>query len=76
LLTSKICRGHASKCIQTARTFVPGPQREMFLDMAKRWVDLAVNIESSAALLDPKSPANDPGEPYRFGSKIEKATTS
>lgn len=51
-----------------------GAQREMFFDMAKRWTDLAINIESSEALADPASPpANDPGEPYRFGSRIGKA---
>jgi hypothetical protein len=71
MLTSKICREHASKCIETAETIPPGAQREMFLDMAKRWTDLAINIESSEALADPASPlANDPGEPYRFGSRI------
>jgi hypothetical protein len=49
----------------------------MFFDMAKRWTDLAINIESSEALADPASPpANDPGEPYRFGSRIRKAPIS
>ena len=42
----------------------------MFFDMAKQWTDLAINIEGSEALADPASPpANDPGEPYRFGSR-------
>jgi hypothetical protein len=73
MLNSKICRQHAAKCIETA----PGAQREMFFDMAKRWTDLAINIESSEALADPASPpANDPGEPYRFGSRIRKAPIS
>ena len=73
LLNSKICRQHAAKCIETAEAIPPGPQREMFFDMAKRWTDLAINIESSEALADPASPpANDPGEPYRFGSRIGK----
>jgi hypothetical protein len=45
MLTSKICREHASKCIETAETMPPGAQREMFFDMAKRWTDLAINIE-------------------------------
>jgi len=68
MLNSKICRQHA------ARQFHGGAQREMFFDMAKRWTDLAINIESSEALADPASPpANDPGEPYRFGSRIGKA---
>ena len=68
MLTSKICREQASKCIETAETIPPGAQREMFFDMANRWTDLAINIESSEALADPASPpANDPGEPYRFG---------
>ena len=74
MLNSKICRQHAAKCIETAETIPPGAQREMFFDMAKRWTDLAINIESSEALADPASPpANDPGEPYRFGSRIRKA---
>jgi hypothetical protein len=69
MLTSIKCRDHASKCIQTAETFPPGPQREMFFDMARQWTDLAINIEGSEALADPPSPpANDLGEPYRFSS--------
>ena len=75
MLNSKICRQHAAKCIETAETIPPGAQREMFFDMAKRWTDLAINIESSEALADPASPpANDPGEPYRFGSRISEGT--
>ena len=70
MLTSKICREHASKCNRVAETIPRGAQREMFLDMAKRWIDLAINIEGTEALIDPTSPANDPGEPYRFGSGI------
>ena len=69
MLTSKTCTEHAIKCIQRAEAFPPGAQREMFFDMTKRWTDLAISIESSEALSDPSSPpANDPGEPYRFGS--------
>ena len=76
MLNSKICRQHAAKCIETAETIPPGAQHEMFFDMAKRWTDLAINIESSEALADPAlSPANDPGEPYRFGSRIVKTLT-
>ena len=71
MLTSKLCRDHASKCIETAETLAPGAQREMFFDMAKRWTDLAVNIESSEALAD-APPANDPGEPYRFSAQEVK----
>ena len=56
MLTSKICRDHASKCIQTAEAFPPGAQREMFFDMAKRWTDLAINIKGSEALADQSSP--------------------
>ena len=41
MLTSKICREHASKCNRVAETIPRGAQREMFLDMAKRWIDLA-----------------------------------
>ena len=63
--------------VQTAETIPAGAQREMFFDMAKRWTDLAINIEGSEALADPASPpANDPGEPYRFGSGIMKAQIS
>ena len=70
MLTSKICRDHASKCIETAETIPPGPQREMFFDVAKQWTNLTNNIKVSEALADPTSPpANDPGEPYRFGSR-------
>ena len=57
MLTSKICREHASKCNRVAETIPRGAQREMFLDMAKRWIDLAINIESTEALIDPTSPA-------------------
>jgi hypothetical protein len=42
----------------------------MFLDMAVSWMSLAAKIESSEALLN-SSPANDPSEPYRFGSRID-----
>jgi len=76
MLTSKICREHASKCNRVAETIPRGAQREMFLDMAKRWIDLAINIERTEALIDPTSPAHDPREPYRFGSGIVKAPIS
>ena len=76
MLTSKICREHASKCNRMAETIPRGAQREMFLDMANRWIDLAINIESTEALIDPTSPANDPVEPYCFGSGIVKAPTA
>src|SRR4029077_5793655 len=76
MLNSKICRQHAAKCIETAESIPPGAQREMFFDMAKRWTDLAINIESSEALADLTSPANDPRKPYRFGSGIVKAPIS
>ena len=76
MLTSKICREHASKCNRVAETIPRGAQREMFLDMAKRWIDLAINIERTETLIDPTSPANDPREPYRFGSGIVKAPIS
>jgi hypothetical protein len=69
MLTSKTCTEHAIKCIQTAEASPPGAQREKFFDMAKRWTDLAINMKSSEALVDPSSPpANDGDEPYRFGS--------
>ena len=76
MLTSKICREHASKCNRVAEPIPRGAQREMFLDMAKRWIDLAINIEGTEALINPTSPANDPREPYRFGSGIVKAPIS
>src|SRR6478736_3338878 len=66
MLTSKICREHASKCNRVAETIPRGAQREMFLDLARRWIDLAINIESTEALINPTSPANDPREPYRL----------
>jgi hypothetical protein len=50
MLTSKICREHASKCNRVAETIPRGAQREMFLDMARRWIDLAINIESTKLL--------------------------
>ena len=70
MLTSKICREHASKCNRVAETIPRGAQREMCLDMAQRWIDLAINIERTEALINSTSPANDPREPYRFGSGI------
>jgi hypothetical protein len=76
MLNSKICRQHAAKCIETAETIPQGAQREMFFGMAKRWTDLAISIECSEALADPASPpANDPGTPYRFGSRFTKVPT-
>jgi hypothetical protein len=41
MLNQKICREHASKCIETAKTLPPGAQREMFLVMATQWADIA-----------------------------------
>jgi len=41
--------------------------------MAGQWIDLAINIERTEALINPTSPANEPCEPYRFGSGIVKA---
>jgi hypothetical protein len=73
MLTSRICREHASKCNCVAETIPRGAQREMFLDIARRWIDLAINIESTEALINPTSPTNDSREPYRFGSGIVKA---
>ena len=75
MLTSKLCREHASKCIQTAEALPPGAQREMFFDLAKRWTDLAINTEGAEALADSSSPPlNDPDEPYRFGSRPAQRT--
>lgn len=71
MLTSKICRAHASKCTQVAGTFPPGKQRDMFSDMAKQWIRLAAKIESSEAMLNTPT-ANDVNGPHRFGSRIEK----
>ena len=65
MLTSKACHEHAAKCIETAETIPPSAQRQMFVDMAKSWTDLAAQIEDAEVLLDPASPpANDEGEPY------------
>jgi hypothetical protein len=75
MITSKICREHASRCNRVADTIPRGAQRECFW-MAKRWIDLAINIESTEALIDPTSPANGPSKPYRFGSGIVKAPIS
>jgi len=47
MLTSEICREHSAKCVQTANSLPPGPQREMFQDMALRWTMLAAKIESA-----------------------------
>jgi hypothetical protein len=64
MLTSKICREHAANYIETAQTILPSSKRQMFLDMAKSWTDLAAIIEGAEALLDPRSPpANDLDEP-------------
>ena len=70
MLTSKICREHASKCHRVAETIPRGAQREIFLDMAKRW------IESTEALIDATSATHDPRKPYRFGSGVVKAPIS
>ena len=70
MLTSAICREHASKCVQTAEKLPPGAQRQMLLDLADSWKSLASDLESSEAVLE-SSPANDRNEPYRFGSRIE-----
>ena len=67
MLNPKTCREHASKCTQVADSFPPGPQREMFLDMAERWISIAANIESSEAILDQHSEVG----PYRFGSRVD-----
>jgi len=50
MLTSKICREHSAKCVQTANSLPPGPQREMFQDMALRWTILAAKIKSAEEL--------------------------
>jgi hypothetical protein len=74
MLTPKICLEHACKCTQTAEKLPTGAQRQMFLDMAERWMGLATEIESSEALIN-SSPMNDPSEPYRFGSRIDARST-
>jgi hypothetical protein len=70
MLNPKICREHAAKCTQVAETCPPGDRRQMFLDMAAQWRSLAANVESSERLLQ-DVPANDVGEAYRFGSRIQ-----
>ena len=52
MLISKTCREHASKCIETAKTLPPRAQREMYLDMATQWADIAARIEGAEALAD------------------------
>jgi hypothetical protein len=69
MFTPKICREHASKCIQTAESFPPGGQRQKFLAMAEHWANLAADIENLEAQLA-KEPV-DMNEPYRFGSRID-----
>ena len=72
MLNQTICREHASKCIETAKTLPPGAQHEMFLVMATQWADVSARIEGSEALVDPASPpANDPGEPYRLAQELK-----
>ena len=66
MLTSKICREHSAKCVQTANSLPPSPQRQMFLDMAHTWNVLAAKIDSGEAL----DQTVEPTEPYRFGSRI------
>ena len=69
--TSKICREHAVQMHSDRRDTSARSKAQMFFDMAKRWTYFAINTEGSEALADPASPpANDPGEPYRFGSRI------
>jgi hypothetical protein len=69
MLTPKICREHAWKCIQTAEAFPPGEQRQKFVAMAEHWTTLAADVESLEAQLA-KEPANT-NKPYRFGSRID-----
>ena len=69
MLNPKICREHASKCMQTAETFPPGEHRQKFLDMAEDWTRLAASVEGLEASLS-RAPANS-NEPYRFGSRID-----
>ena len=55
------------RCLGPRQAFVAGSV-DFNAGVANRWTDRAINIESSEALADPASPpANDPGEPYRFG---------
>jgi len=68
MLTPKICREHAWKCIQTAEAFPPGEQRQKFVAMAEHWTALAADVESLEAQLAEES-ANT-NEPYRFGSRV------
>jgi len=65
MLTSRICREHSAKCIHTANSLPPGPQREMFLDMAHSWTLLAAKIENTE-VLDQAVEADE----TRFGSRI------
>jgi hypothetical protein len=67
MLTPKICRKHAAKCVQVAESLPRGNQRDMFLDMAKQWIVHAEKIESWEAVNERK--AED--DRYRFGSRID-----
>jgi hypothetical protein len=73
MLTSRICREHSAKCIQTANSLPPGPQREMFLDMAHRWTVLAAKIENEE--LDQVAEA-EATEAYRFWLAHKRAVNS
>ena len=68
MLTSRICREHSAKCIQTANSLPAGAQREMFLDMANTWIVLAAKIENAEAL----DQGNEVERPYGFGSRIAR----
>ena len=70
MLTSRMCREHSGKCIQTANSLPPGAQRQMFLDMAHTWIVLAAKIENAVAL---DQTNNEVDEPYRFGSRFRTA---
>ena len=76
MLTSKICREHASKCNRVAETIPRGAQREMFLDMARRWIDLTINLQPYQSYIACKRSTRALSEPYRFGSGIVKAPIS
>jgi len=69
MLTSRICREHSGKCIQTANSLPPGAQREMFLDMANTWIVLAAKIENAEVL----DQTDEMDGPYRFGSRFRTA---
>jgi hypothetical protein len=60
------CRRHAMVCSRLAETLPDGRSRQMFTDLAEAWLELAVDLENSQALLYSRT---DLSQPYRFTSR-------